>query len=115
MENGLEAPETDVTTLVEERNVFVDCWSDVLPSKKSGPIATSKYNTLCPFHSLFLSSFLIVQFSVTTPVSTMSIGTRQRKGSGSVSGSITLRLVMLRTIMLSVSLSKELAKGGKSS
>ena len=42
MENGLEAPETDVTTFVEEQNAFVDCWSDVIPLNKSGPIATSR-------------------------------------------------------------------------
>ena len=36
-----ESPKTDVTKLLEEKEGFVDCRSDVL--NKSGPIATCRY------------------------------------------------------------------------
>lgn len=38
-----ESPKTDVTKLLEEKEGFVDCRSDVL--NKSGPIATCRFNT----------------------------------------------------------------------
>ena len=41
--NKVEAPKADVTRFLEEQNNFVDCRSDVLPVKKSGPIATCRY------------------------------------------------------------------------
>ena len=40
--NKWEPPKADVTRFLEEHN-FVDCRSDVLPVKKSGPIATCRY------------------------------------------------------------------------
>jgi len=40
-----EPPKTDVTKLLEEREGFIDCRSDVLPHKKSGPVSTCRFET----------------------------------------------------------------------
>ena len=40
--NSWEAPKTDVIKMLEEKN-FIDCWSEVAPAAKSGPIATSRW------------------------------------------------------------------------
>ena len=70
--NKWEAPKTDVTKLVEEENSFVDCLSDVLLFKKSGPIATCRYAFLL-IHQIFVDR----KCAGMIPVLTTSIGISQ--------------------------------------
>ena len=73
--NRWEAPKTDVIKLLEEENSFVDCWSEVLPFKKSGPIATCRYAFLL-IHQIFHQIF-DNKFPGMTPELTTSIGISQ--------------------------------------